>query len=91
VLVRYPVRVADKARAVAEAPRHFVELGTWFECPLHPIETPLGLYDYQEGMCPASEEASGHVVNLPMHPRADEATARRSVAFLAAIDPPGTP
>lgn len=39
-LVRYPVRVADKQRAVAEAPRRFVELGTWFECPLHPIEPP---------------------------------------------------
>ncbi|MCX5677371.1 MAG: DegT/DnrJ/EryC1/StrS family aminotransferase, partial [Planctomycetota bacterium] len=50
VLVRYPVRVADKPRAVAEAPRHFVELGTWFECPLHPIETPMELYGYQAGM-----------------------------------------
>ena len=26
VLVRYPVRVADKARAVAEAPAHGIEL-----------------------------------------------------------------
>lgn len=32
VLVRYPVRVADKTRA-AEAPGRSVELGTWFECP----------------------------------------------------------
>src|SRR5690606_32451957 len=35
VLVRYPVRVADKQRALAEAAGHFVELGSWFECPLH--------------------------------------------------------
>jgi dTDP-4-amino-4,6-dideoxygalactose transaminase len=88
VLVRYPVRVADKARAVAEAPRHFVELGTWFECPLHPIETPMELYGYQAGMCPVAEKACREVVNLPTHPRADEATARRSVAFLRIIGQP---
>jgi perosamine synthetase len=87
VLVRYPVRVADKARAVAEAPSHFVELGTWFECPLHPIETPMHLYDYQDGLCPVAEQACREVVNLPTHPRADEGTARRSVEFLRRIGP----
>lgn len=87
VLVRYPVRVADKARAVAEAPQHFIELGTWFECPLHPIETPLAAYDYQEGQCPVAEKASREVVNLPMHRRAGEATVRRSVEFLKTLGP----
>jgi len=87
VLVRYPVRVADKQRAVAEAPGHFVELGTWFECPLHPIETPMRQYGYEEGMCPAAEKASREVVNLPTHPRADERAARRSVEFVRTIGP----
>ena len=87
VLVRYPVRVADKARAVAEAPKHLVELGTWFECPLHPIETPLELYGYYEGMCPVAEKACREVVNLPTHPRAGPATARRSVKFISRIGP----
>jgi len=88
VLVRYPVRVADKARAVAEAPKHLVEIGTWFECPLHPIETPMEQYGYQEGMCPAAERACREVVNLPTHRRANEATARRSVDFIRQIGPP---
>ena len=87
VLVRYPVRVADKARAVAEAPSHLVELGTWFECPLHPIETPLERYGYQRGACPESERACREVVNLPTHPRADPAAARRSVEFVKTIGP----
>lgn len=87
VLVRYPVRVADKARAVAEAPKHLVELGTWFECPLHPAETPMEEYGYREGMCPEAERACREVVNLPTHPRAGEATARRSVAFVREIGP----
>jgi len=85
VLVRYPVRVADKARAVAEAPGRLVELGTWFECPLHPIETPMEAYDYIVGMCPEAEKACREVVNLPMHVRAARRTARRSVEFVAGI------
>jgi dTDP-4-amino-4,6-dideoxygalactose transaminase len=88
VLVRYPVRVADKARAVAEAPKHLVEIGTWFECPLHPSETPMEEYGYREGMCPVAEKACREVVNLPTHPRADISTARRTVEFIQRIGPP---
>lgn len=87
VLVRYPVRVADKSKALATAATHFVELGSWFECPLHPIETPLAAYDYQPGMCPVAEQACREVVNLPLHPRSNERTAERSVDFLATIGP----
>jgi hypothetical protein len=86
-LVRYPVRVDDKQRAIAEAPGRRVELGTWFECPLHPIETPMHLYGYAEGMCPVAEQAGREVVNLPVHPRAGESTARRSVDFIASLKP----
>jgi perosamine synthetase len=85
VLVRYPVRVADKPRALSTAARHFVELGSWFECPLHPIETPLEAYGYHSGMCPQSERACRETVNLPLHPRASAATARRSVDFVAGL------
>jgi dTDP-4-amino-4,6-dideoxygalactose transaminase len=85
VLVRYLVRVADKAKAVAEAPARRVELGTWFECPLHPIETPMHLYDYHEGMCPVAEKACREVVNLPTHLRAGDRTARRGVEFLRSV------
>ncbi len=89
-LVRYPVRVADKAKALAEAAGHFVELGSWFECPLHPIETPLEAYGYHTGMCPEAERACRETVNLPVHPRVTAATARRTVDFIAGIGPAPT-
>ncbi len=89
VLVRYPVRFADKQRAVREAPGHLVELGTWFECPLHPMQTPMQQYDYEPGVCPVAERACREVVNLPVHPRAGRRTARRSVDFLRRIGPAG--
>jgi dTDP-4-amino-4,6-dideoxygalactose transaminase len=82
VMVRYPVRIAEKERALTEAAKAGVELGSWFECPLHPIETPLEVYDYRIGMCPEAERASREVVNLPLHPRADENTAKRTVNYI---------
>lgn len=86
-LVRYPVRVADKRRAIAEAASRFVELGTWFETPLHPAETNLDVYGYTNGMCPVAEEACRQVVNLPVHPRATARTARRTVDYICSIGP----
>lgn len=82
IMVRYPVRITEKDKALEEAASHGIELGSWFECPLHPIETPLEKYDYQIGMCPEAEKAAKEVVNLPLHPRAGKRTVERSVEFI---------
>jgi dTDP-4-amino-4,6-dideoxygalactose transaminase len=87
VLVRYPVRIAEKDTALAEAASAGIELGGWFECPLAPENTPLQVYDYEFGMCPQSEKASREVVNLPLHLRADEKTARKTVEFITKFTP----
>jgi dTDP-4-amino-4,6-dideoxygalactose transaminase len=85
VMVRYPVRITEKDRALAEAAKAGIELGSWFECPLHPIETPLNAYDYLVGMCPEAEKASREVVNLPLHPRVNEKTAKKTVDFITRL------
>jgi hypothetical protein len=82
VMVRYPVRITEKNEALSQAAKTGIELGSWFECPLHPIETPLTSYDYELGMCPEAEKASNEVVNLPLHPRTSEKTVERSVDFI---------
>jgi perosamine synthetase len=82
VLVRYPVRITEKNNALAEAAKEGIELGSWFECPLHPIETPMEAYDYKLGMCPEAEKASKEVVNLPMHLRVNKKTAKKTVDFI---------
>jgi len=87
IMVRYPVRITEKDKALAEAAKAGIELGSWFECPLHPIETPLAAYDYQLGMCPEAEKASNEVVNLPLHLRANEKTAKRTVEFITQFTP----
>jgi dTDP-4-amino-4,6-dideoxygalactose transaminase len=82
VLVRYPIRITEKENALAQASKAGIELGSWFECPLHPIETPLALYDYELGMCPEAEKAAREVVNLPLHLRASEKIAVKTVEFI---------
>lgn len=87
VLVRYPVRIQEKEKALEQAASHGIELGSWFECPLHPIETPMEKYDYQIGMCPQAEKTSREIVNLPVHPRTSERTIRKTVEFITKFTP----
>jgi dTDP-4-amino-4,6-dideoxygalactose transaminase len=82
VLVRYPVRITEKDKALAQAAKAGIELGSWFECPLHPIETPLASYDYKLGICPEAEKAAREVVNMPLHPRTGEKTAVKTIEFI---------
>jgi dTDP-4-amino-4,6-dideoxygalactose transaminase len=82
VMVRYPVRIKEKDRAIQQAASAGIELGTWFECPLHPIETPLEKYDYKIGICPEAEKAAKETVNLPLHPRVSEKTVKKTVDFI---------
>jgi len=82
VMVRYPLRIREKQDALAQAAKAGIELGSWFECPLHPIETPLASYNYQIGMCPQAEKAAREVVNLPLHPRANTRTVEKTVNFI---------
>jgi len=87
VMVRYPVRIAEKTQALEQAAQAGIELGSWFECPLHPVETPLASYDYETGTCPEAEKAARQVVNLPLHPRVSEKTATRTIDFITAFTP----
>jgi dTDP-4-amino-4,6-dideoxygalactose transaminase len=82
VLVRYPIRINRKSEALEEAADLGIELGSWFESPLHPIETPLDVYDYEFGSCPRAEKAAREIVNLPLHPRVNKSTARKTVELM---------
>ncbi|MFA6175749.1 MAG: DegT/DnrJ/EryC1/StrS family aminotransferase [Phycisphaerae bacterium] len=82
VMVRYPVRIKEKDKAIQQAASAGIELGTWFECPLHPVETPLEKYGYKIGMCPEAEKAAKETVNLPLHPRVSEKTVRKTIDFI---------
>jgi dTDP-4-amino-4,6-dideoxygalactose transaminase len=82
VLLRYPVRVRNKAEVLARAQQHRIELGDWFNHPLHPREANAEAFGYRTGFCPEGERAAEEVVNLPMTGRTTEKTAREAVEFL---------
>jgi dTDP-4-amino-4,6-dideoxygalactose transaminase len=87
VMVRYPVRIKEKKEALEQAASAGIELGSWFESPLHPQETPMEPYDYRIGQCPEAENACAQVVNLPLHMRVSERTVRRTVEFITRFNP----
>jgi len=81
-MVRYPVRVANKEQFLKLATKHCLEVGDWFECPLHGAEISLDKFAFDPAACPESARASQQVVNLPTHLRVSLKTAQRVAAFL---------
>lgn len=90
-LLRFPLRVANKAEALARAATFGVEIGSWFECPLHPIETNQQAFGYVDGTCPVAERAAAEVINLPTHRRVRERDIDRTLAFVQQICRPAEP
>jgi perosamine synthetase len=83
VLLRYPVRIKQKARALAEAKKHGLDIGEWYANPIDRPESLDGeVLGYRPGACPEGERAGREVVNLPMGRRVTEKSARRMVEFV---------
>jgi perosamine synthetase len=83
VLLRFPLEVEDKTRVLNDSRGAGIELGSWFETPLHPL--PLSdhhLVDYQLGSCPVAESTASRVVNLPLHERVTQSDAERIAHFV---------
>jgi perosamine synthetase len=85
VLLRYPVRVRNKAQVISRAQLRRIELGDWFNHPLHPREANAEAFGYRPGICPEGERAAEEVVNLPLTGRTTEKTARKAVEFLRQV------
>jgi perosamine synthetase len=83
VLLRYPVRVAEKPRIMREARRLRIELGDWYK---HPVDVPDNvspeIFGYHPGACPEGERAANEVINLPMHSGISEQSAEKIVGFI---------
>ena len=63
-MLRYPIRVSNKAELLKKARRLHIPIGDWFVSPLHPVEGDLSLWGYQRGQCPEAEKACAEVINL---------------------------
>jgi dTDP-4-amino-4,6-dideoxygalactose transaminase len=90
VFVRYPVRVRNKKAVLEAAYRERVEIGSWFESPLHPEGTDLQRFHYLPGSCPEAERAAQQVINLPTHRKTSPREAERVLEFLRKYGEPVT-
>ena len=82
--VRYPVWVEDRPKVIRALAPHAV-LGTWFTSVLEEAATP-DVAGYEPGSCPRAEQAAQHLVNLPTHPRVNEADVKMlATALMKAV------
>jgi perosamine synthetase len=81
--VRYPVWVKDRPLALrAGKPR--VLFGNWFTSVLEEATSP-NVGGYEPGSCPRAEVAAEHLINLPTHPRIDDADVESIISVLSEL------
>jgi perosamine synthetase len=86
VFLRYPLLVKDKARVISEARRERIELGDWFNTPIHPVpEEVWRTVGYEKGICPVAEYASKRIVTCPLHESVRLADVDRSLRFFGKL------
>lgn len=86
ILLRYPVRIPNKKRAIAEARRCRIELGDWYRQPVDPPgDSCDDSFGYVTGTCPEGERAAREVINLPMHMGIHEREAEKIVKFVKEV------
>ncbi|MBU0742293.1 DegT/DnrJ/EryC1/StrS family aminotransferase [bacterium] len=81
VWLRFPVLVENRTALLNEARRRRIELGDWFNSPLHPSVSDPAMFGYRSGLCPVADYVSSGIVNLPTHQRVAEADLRRILGF----------
>jgi len=67
--IRYAFLVDDRNRWQEIFRANGIELGEWFNAPIHPMGSSLNAVHYIPGQCPNAEYLAKHVVNLPTHPK----------------------
>jgi dTDP-4-amino-4,6-dideoxygalactose transaminase len=88
-LLRFPLKVQDKSRVLNESSRAGIELGSWFETPLHPLSlADHHRVDYQLGSCPVAESTANEVINLPLHERVTRTDAETIAQFVVSHSSP---
>jgi|SRR3989344_1262454 len=68
-LLRYPFKVEEKEKIKKILLKNGIEVGEWFESPLHPRETILSRFFYNRGQCPKAELLTKEIINLPIGPK----------------------
>jgi dTDP-4-amino-4,6-dideoxygalactose transaminase len=63
--LKYPIFVKNRKRFFELARKHKIELGDWFNSPIHPIQNNFEKWGMFPEKYPIANFASKHVVNIP--------------------------
>ena len=82
VWLRFPLLVDDRSSVISEARKQRIELGDWFNAPLHPSLANESAFGYEAGMCPVADDVSSRIVNLPTHTGVSLEVAEKVATFI---------
>lgn len=80
--IKYPILVKDRAKFILLAEKNAIEIGDWFNSPLHPVQGSLELWCLNAKDFPNANRISRHIVNLPTHGQINEKYFNRIEKFL---------
>jgi dTDP-4-amino-4,6-dideoxygalactose transaminase len=84
VYLRYPILVNDKNRVVEEAQKNKIEIGDWYNTPVHPlIGENLKKIGYCLGSCQVAEDVAKKIITLPVYEKVKEKDMKRTIEFLS--------
>lgn len=76
--LKYPILVSDKQTFGEAARKAGIELGDWFESPIHPVTGEFEKWQLSLNKIPVATEIAGQVLNLPTDTRHPE----KVIAFI---------
>lgn len=83
VLIKYPILVNNRDQCLKDAKKKKIELGEWFNYPLHPSNCNIAGLNWNNNKCPNALTASNNMINLPLHKRIKIKKLRKTVSFVA--------
>jgi len=83
VYLRYPILTKEKTRILQEARKKSIEIGDWFNSPIHPLQENEWKYVcYEKRSCPVAEKMSKQLITLPTYNKVKKENIGRSIHFL---------
>ena len=80
--IRFAFLVKDRQKLKEIFQNNQIELGDWFNSPIHPKGSSLEPVHYQMGSCPVAEFVAEHCANLPTDPKVGEKDVKRIARLL---------
>ena len=85
---RFPILVSNKKLLLERARHHHIEIASFFDSPVHPLETAdLEMVGYEIGACPNAEALCQQLVSLPINKNITSAYVKHVFSFVTSSLP----